>query len=50
MTWSDYVKVKKIGEGAFGSAWLVKCKKDNKDYVVKKINVAKVSFFFISYD
>ncbi|RNA05217.1 serine threonine- kinase Nek1-like isoform X1, partial [Brachionus plicatilis] len=42
MTWSDYVKVKKIGEGAFGSAWLVKNKKDNKDYVVKKINVAKM--------
>lgn len=45
MTWSNYVKVKKIGEGAFGSAWLVKSKRDSKDYVVKKINVAKVIFF-----
>ncbi|CAF0941097.1 unnamed protein product [Brachionus calyciflorus] len=42
MSWSNYEKVKKIGEGAFGLAWLVKSKKDNKNYVIKQINVAKM--------
>lgn len=42
MGWTDYVKIKKIGEGSFGSAWLVKSNKDNKQYVIKQINVAKV--------
>ena len=42
MGWSDYTKIKKIGEGSFGAAWLVKNIKDNKQYVIKQINVAKV--------
>ena len=41
MGWSEYSKIKKIGEGSFGAAWLVKFNKDNKQYVIKQINVAK---------
>lgn len=43
MGWSDYIKVKKIGEGSFGAAWLVKCVKDQRQYVIKQINMAKMS-------
>lgn len=42
MGWSDYTKIKKIGEGSFGSAWLVKSNLDHNQYVIKLINVAKV--------
>jgi hypothetical protein len=42
MGWSEYVKIKKIGEGSFGAAWLVKCNKDQKQYVIKQINVSRV--------
>ena len=42
MGWSDYTKIKKIGEGSFGSAWLVKSNLDQNQYVIKLINVAKV--------
>ena len=44
MGWSEYGKIKKIGEGSFGAAWLVKSNKDNQQYVIKQINVAKVNF------
>ena len=37
-----YIRVKKIGEGSFGKAILVKSKEDGKHYVVKEINVGKV--------
>lgn len=40
-----YVKVKKIGEGSFGKALLVKSKDNGKQYVVKEINMAKVCNF-----
>jgi hypothetical protein len=43
MGWSDYSKVKKIGEGSFGAAWLVKSTKDTTQYVIKQINVSRVS-------
>jgi len=43
MGWSDYSKVKKIGEGSFGAAWLVKNNKDTIQYVIKQINVSRVS-------
>ncbi len=46
MGWSDFIRVKKIGEGSFGAAWLVKSNRDNKHYVIKLINVARV----ISYE
>jgi len=39
-----YVKVRKIGEGSFGKALLVKRKEDGKQYVIKEINTSKVSF------
>jgi serine/threonine protein kinase len=43
MGWSEYVKVKKIGEGSFGAAWLVKSVREQKQYVIKQINVSRVS-------
>ena len=38
-----YVKIKKIGEGAFGKAELVKQKKDGNQLVIKEINIMRVS-------
>lgn len=38
-----YVKVKKIGEGSFGKALLVKSKENGKQLVVKEINMSRVS-------
>ena len=38
-----YVRVRKIGEGSFGKALLVKSKTDGKQYVIKVINISKVS-------
>ncbi len=37
-----YVRIRKIGEGSFGKALLVKRKADGKQYVVKEINISKV--------
>ena len=37
-----YVRVKKIGEGSFGKALLVKKKSDGKQYVIKEISISKV--------
>jgi NIMA (never in mitosis gene a)-related kinase len=44
MGWSEYVKIKKIGEGSFGAAWLVKGVKDQKQYVIKLINVSRMGY------
>lgn len=40
----NYVKVKKIGEGSFGKALLVKRKHDGKQCVVKEIGISKVMY------
>ncbi len=37
-----YTRVKKIGEGSFGKALLVKHKGDGRYYVIKEINIGKV--------
>ena len=37
-----YVKVKVIGEGAYGKALLVRHKVNNAQYVIKEVNIAKV--------
>jgi len=37
-----YVKVRKIGEGAFGKAELVKHRDDGAQMVVKEINILRV--------
>lgn len=42
-----YVKVRKIGEGAFGKAELVKRKNDGSQMVVKEINILRVHNYFI---
>ena len=38
-----YSKIKKIGEGSFGKALLVRCKENGKQMVVKEINMSRVS-------
>lgn len=38
-----YEKVRRIGEGAFGKAVLVKGKQNGRQYVVKEIRIAKVT-------
>ena len=34
-----YCKLKVLGHGAFGKAWLVQCKKSQKAYVIKEISI-----------
>ncbi|XP_035680684.1 serine/threonine-protein kinase Nek1-like isoform X2 [Branchiostoma floridae] len=38
-----YQKLKRIGEGSFGKALLVRNKKDGKQYVIKEISITKMS-------
>ncbi|XP_074194407.1 serine/threonine-protein kinase Nek1 isoform X4 [Rhinolophus sinicus] len=38
-----YVRLQKIGEGSFGKAILVKSTEDGKQYVIKEINISKMS-------
>lgn len=40
-----YVRIKKIGEGSFGRALLVRKKQDGKQYVIKEISISKASSF-----
>lgn len=40
-----YEKVKKIGEGSFGKAVLVKSKEDGHQYVIKEIGISGVSSY-----
>ncbi|EDV24867.1 uncharacterized protein TRIADDRAFT_25231 [Trichoplax adhaerens] len=37
-----YAKIKKIGEGSFGKAVLVRNRTDSKQYVIKEINISKM--------
>ena len=38
-----YVRIRKIGEGSFGKATLVKRREDGKQFVIKEICISKVS-------
>nr|XP_025978665.1 serine/threonine-protein kinase Nek1 isoform X5 [Dromaius novaehollandiae] len=38
-----YIKVRKIGEGSFGKAILVKAKENGQQYVIKEINISEMS-------
>ncbi|XP_078004456.1 serine/threonine-protein kinase Nek1 isoform X4 [Phascolarctos cinereus] len=38
-----YCKLQKIGEGSFGKAILVKSREDYKQYVIKEINISRMS-------
>ncbi|XP_009947243.1 PREDICTED: serine/threonine-protein kinase Nek1 [Leptosomus discolor] len=38
-----YIKVRKIGEGSFGKAILVKAKENGQQYVIKEINISKMT-------
>ncbi|XP_063776693.1 serine/threonine-protein kinase Nek1 isoform X2 [Pseudophryne corroboree] len=40
---NKYIQLRKIGEGSFGKAILVKAKEDGKQYVIKEINISKMS-------
>ena len=42
-----YTQIKRIGEGSFGKALLVKEKESGKYYVIKEINIQKVCCKFI---
>lgn len=42
-----YARLQKIGEGSFGKAILVKSTEDGKQYVIKEINISRVSIFFV---
>ena len=37
-----YEKLKKIGEGSFGKAILVRSKQDGHQYVIKEIGISRV--------
>uniref|UniRef100_A0A673Y085 non-specific serine/threonine protein kinase n=1 Tax=Salmo trutta TaxID=8032 RepID=A0A673Y085_SALTR len=39
----NYEKVRKIGEGSFGNAILVKPRDDGKQYVIKQIGISRMS-------
>lgn len=41
-----YIRVQKIGEGSFGKAILVRSTEDGRQYVIKEINISRVSVFF----
>lgn len=50
----NYTKVKKIGSGSFGAAWLIKRKKDGASVVCKEVQMRGVSrcvphFSFVRY-
>ncbi|XP_062412789.1 serine/threonine-protein kinase Nek1 isoform X2 [Sardina pilchardus] len=38
-----YEKVKKIGEGSFGKAYLVQSREDDRQYVIKEIGISRMS-------
>ncbi|XP_037382320.1 serine/threonine-protein kinase Nek1 isoform X3 [Talpa occidentalis] len=38
-----YVRIQKIGEGSFGKAILVKSTEDGRQYVIKEINISRMS-------
>nr|XP_008523121.1 PREDICTED: serine/threonine-protein kinase Nek1-like [Equus przewalskii]XP_008523122.1 PREDICTED: serine/threonine-protein kinase Nek1-like [Equus przewalskii] len=38
-----YVRLQKIGEGSFGKAVLVKSTEDERQYVIKEINISRMS-------
>ena len=42
-TMDKYVKIRKIGEGSFGNAFLVKAKDKDRHLVMKEINMTKVT-------
>ena len=42
-TMDKYVKIRKIGEGSFGNAFLVKDKEKDRQLVMKEINMSKVA-------
>ncbi|EPY83609.1 hypothetical protein CB1_000548030 [Camelus ferus] len=42
-TMEKYVRVQKIGEGSFGKAILVKSTEDGRQYVIKEINISRMS-------
>jgi NIMA (never in mitosis gene a)-related kinase len=41
--WDAHVRVKELGKGSYGSAVLYKSKKSGRDYVVKEVDVSRMS-------
>ncbi|MXQ97267.1 hypothetical protein E5288_WYG002998 [Bos mutus] len=42
-TMEKYIRVQKIGEGSFGKAILVRSTEDGRQYVIKEINISRMS-------
>ncbi|XP_039075138.1 serine/threonine-protein kinase Nek1 [Hyaena hyaena] len=42
-TMEKYIRLQKIGEGSFGKAILVKSAEDDRQYVIKEINISRMS-------
>ncbi|XP_077629286.1 serine/threonine-protein kinase Nek1 isoform X7 [Crocuta crocuta] len=42
-TMEKYIRLQKIGEGSFGKAILVKSTEDDRQYVIKEINISRMS-------
>ena len=40
---NDFLKVNQLGEGSFGKVYLVRCKVDGELYVLKRIDMSKIS-------
>ena len=43
MSLHDYIKLRKIGEGSFGNAWLVQNSKIDRLFVIKQVKMSRVS-------
>ncbi len=41
-----YARVRKLGEGSFGVAFLVRAKTDGRQFVTKEINMNKVYVYY----
>uniref|UniRef100_A0A8C8WDV3 non-specific serine/threonine protein kinase n=1 Tax=Panthera leo TaxID=9689 RepID=A0A8C8WDV3_PANLE len=42
-----YIRLQKIGEGSFGKAILVKSTEDDRQYVIKEINISRILDWFV---
>ena len=42
MSMDNYIRGKVLGKGSFGSAILVTSKKDNRNYVIKEIDISRM--------
>lgn len=41
--WTSHIRLKELGKGSYGSALLYRCKSSGKDYVVKEVDISRMS-------